>query len=102
MFSKRELVDAINECEKTPSDYADCERLATFYTIYDHLYSDAKPAEVTEERVIGNYGDSEFLKAVEGCKPADVWPIVDDLMNTMEVMHPQLYNKILIQIDKIK
>jgi hypothetical protein len=36
MFSKKELMDAIDELERSPSTYQNAEKLATFYLLYDH------------------------------------------------------------------
>ena len=102
MFSKSELLDAIEDLEMAPATYQNAEKLATFYTLYDHLYVRKEPVsriESIEEVVIGDYGDSEFFQAVMDKKSDDVWMIIDELMETLKVMQPKLYQA---TIDKIK
>lgn len=102
MFSKSELLDAIEDLEMAPATYQNAEKLATFYTLYDHLYVRKEPVsriESIEEVVIGDYGGSEFFQAVMDKKADDVWMIIDELMETIKVMQPKLYQA---TIDKIK
>jgi hypothetical protein len=102
MFSKSELLDAIEDLEMAPATYQNAEKLATFYTLYEHLYVRKEPlsrVESIEEVVIGDYGDSEFFQAVMDKKSDDVWMIMDELMETLKVMQPKLYQA---TIDKIK
>lgn len=101
MLTKRELLEAVKECEESPSNYHDCEKLATFYTIYDHLYPDTSIEQI-EEATVGNYGDSEFLTEVSGCDSRQAWGVIDELMNTLKVMQPRLYNAIIVKLEQIK
>ena len=97
MLSRRELESAIRECEAGSSNYQNCEKLATLYTIYDHLY--AEPVNtVTEESVIGDYGVSDFLMLVRGGKAEKVWSIIDELMTTLQVTNPRLYDGVMRKI----
>jgi len=102
MFSKSELLDAIEDLEMAPATFQNAEKLATFYTLYEHLYVRKEPlsrVESIEEVVIGDYGDSEFFQAVMDKKADDVWMVIDELMETLKVMQPKLYQA---TIDKIK
>ena len=45
MFSKGELLDAIEELEASPATFQNAEKLATFYTLYDHLYVQKEPMQ---------------------------------------------------------
>ena len=102
MFTKSELLDAIDELEASPATYQNAEKLATFYLLYDHLYVTKEPEariESVEEVKIYRYGDSEFLQVISGQKSEDVWKIIDELMTTVRVLQPKLYQA---TIDKIK
>ena len=102
MFSKSELLDAIDELEMSPSTYQNAEKLATFYLLYEHLYMKKEPVsriETVEEVIISDYGDSEFLQLVTGKRSDDVWLVLDDLMNAVKALQPKLYNAV---IDKLK
>lgn len=101
MFSKSELLDAIEELEMSPATYQNAEKLATFYALYDHLYVRKEPMERIEsinEVVVDDYGDSEFLQSVMGRKADQIWMVMDELMETVKVLQPKLYQA---TIDKI-
>lgn len=102
MFSKNELLDAIDNLEMAPATYQNAEKLATFYTLYDHLYVKKEPVnriESIREVTIDMYGDSEFLKAITDKKSEGIWMVMDELMSFIQVMQPKLYQA---TIDKIK
>ena len=101
MFTKNQLLDAIDELELAPSTFQNCEKLATLYLLYDHLYGDKMPTAVQEtirEVIIPRYGDSEFLTSIEGQDAQKVWMIVDELMETIKALQPRLYNATLQQL----
>lgn len=98
MFSKSELIKAINDLEQAPATYQNAEKLATFYLLYDHLFIEAEPVmriEPTEEVIIADYGLSEFLQTIAGQKAANVWPVLDELFDAVKVLQPRLYNATL-------
>lgn len=102
MFSKNELLDAIDELEMSPSTYQNAEKLATFYLLYEHLYTTREPVsrvEQIDEVIISQYGDTEFLRLIADRKAEDVWAIIDELMEAVKVLQPKLYNAVL---DKLK
>lgn len=102
MFSKAELLDAIDELEASPATYQNAEKLATFYLLYDHLYIDKEPMnriEKVREVTIDRYGDSEFLEAITDKKPEDVWKVIDELLSILKTLNPRLYEA---TIDRIK
>lgn len=102
MFSKAELIEAIEELETSPATFQNAEKLATFYQLYDHLYaprlSDSKPVP-TGEVTIYNYGGSEFLEAIGGQDAEEVWKIIDELMTAIKALNPRLYNATLDRIN---
>lgn len=98
MLSQRELDNAIREFENAPANYENCKKLATFYTIFDHLYTDKEPVEKKQQEVIGFYGESEFLDLVGNRDAVSVWQIMDELMDTLKVVNPRLYESVLRKI----
>lgn len=83
-------------------------RLASLYTIRDHIaddvpkyersYSQAAPPE---EDVVGEYGDSDFLQAVCGKDSATAWAVMDELMDTLKVVNEKVYNSVMRKISNI-
>jgi hypothetical protein len=102
MFSKRELLEAIDELEASPATYQNAEKLATFYSLYDHLYVEKEPMsriESVREVKIDRYGDSEFLEAITDKNPEKVWKVIDELLSILQTLNPRLYEA---TIDRIK
>lgn len=105
MISEDDLKTAIAECQGARNPTANtCIKLAAFYTIYDHLYP--KQAETTkdvpttifqtvDEEYISDYGDSEFYQAIKGKRAADVWNVMNELMDTIQILNPRLYDGVM-------
>lgn len=111
MITERALQEAIAECqgERNP-DRNTCMMLAAFYTIQDHLYPGRelpqysfaeppdKPIQYSGAESVGNYGSSDFLQAIQGKDPGEVWRIMDELMDTLKMVNERLYNSIMRKI----
>ena len=103
MFSKNELLDAIDDLESAPATYQNAEKLATFYTLYDHLYVREIPknlVEMTREVTIDRYGDTEFLKAIDGMNAEKAWLIMDELMSTLMALQRKLYDATIDRLEQ--
>lgn len=103
MFSKNELLDAIDDLEMAPATYQNAEKLATFYTLYDHLYVREVPknlVEMTREVTIDRYGDTEFLKAIDGMDAEKAWKIIDELMSTLMALQRKLYDATIDRLQR--
>ena len=95
MIKEQDLHEAIAECqgEKNPNANT-CIKLAAYYTILNnirgtetHSYSFAP--EPTEQ-VRYNSG-SEFSEAVNGMDVNDFIEVMDELMDTVQILMPKLY-----------
>ena len=91
MITHRELVNCISECENAQPSYQNCEKLATFYTIFDHLYTDS---EKKLEQQVDDYGQSEFLQAIKGKSTDEMWLVMDELMDALQITNPRLYESV--------
>lgn len=102
MFSECELIKSIREIENAPPTFQNMQKLATFYTIYDHLYSvPAEPRELkktVQENVVEWYGDSEFLSLIEDKEAEKMWLLMDELMSTIKALQPRLYEATMQEI----
>ena len=99
MLSKRDLERTIEDLERNPCSFQDCQKLATFYTIYDHLYGDpvAKEAKV-ERETVGDFGSSDFLQAIRGMDAERAWVLMDELMSAVQITNKRLYESVLRKI----
>lgn len=100
MITIRELDGAIRECENAPVSYQNCEKLATFYTILDHITEEPQEIEHSYDppQGIGDHGDSEFLQAIKGRSEAEIFPLMDELMETILITNPRLYQGVMRKI----
>lgn len=48
--------------------------------------------------VVGDYGDSDFLRAASGVDQHDAWAIMDDLMDTLHTVNPRVYEGVMRKI----
>ena len=109
MITEHDLMEAIAECQGERNPNANtCIKLAAFYTIREHLfpasakmeaptYSFAAPPDQVE-KTISYFSDTEFGRAIEGKRAADVWPIMDELMDAVLVLQPRLYASVISRI----
>lgn len=111
MLDRKEIDIEIARLEYGESSYPAYAKLANLYTIrnqmnhkehteYDHEYS-AAPAAVEYDPMVAQYGDSEFLISIAGKHPADMWGIMDDLMDTLRVANPRVYNGVMRKINAL-
>ena len=103
MITERDLEQAIAECqgERNPNAQT-CIKLAAFYTIKHELFGKAEQlpgysyaAPATVDTQIEYTSDTEFSRMIDGRNPDDVWPVMDELMSTIEVLMPRLYDGVM-------
>lgn len=111
MITEKDLQEAIAECEgqRNPTS-STCIKLAAFYTIRQYMFPDisGQPHEqsVRAEQPAkpANYVDydsgSEFSMLVKGMNFQDFMEIMDDLMDTLTVINPKLYNGIMQKLSE--
>lgn len=107
MITEFDLQEAIAECQGVRNPNANtCIKLAAFLTIQKELYGDKADRETPlysydqpPVETVGYYGETEFAKVIEGRKPDDVWPIIVELMSTVQVVQPRLYDAVLRKIN---
>lgn len=105
MIREEDLQEAIAECQGVRNPNANtCMKLASYYTILDHtkeekpMYSYAPPPTNTVDT---SFMDSEFAQAVDGKPQEDVWRLMDELMTTLQVINPRLYNSVMRKVADI-
>ena len=109
MYTDVELIDAINEIKSGKHTIQNCEKLAAIYTVLDHLYPLPQMKEdrgysndsAVNAEVIGLYGDSDFLKLINGKPSKEVWLIVDELIDALHVLNPRLLSNFLDKIQDV-
>jgi hypothetical protein len=80
-------------------------KLAAFYTIRNEMFGKPEQYETpdysfaaapvdTAETIHYDSG-TDFSQIIDGRDPADIWPIIDELMSTVQVLMPRLYDGVM-------
>lgn len=106
MITEKDLQEAIAECQGQRNPNANtCIKLAAFYTIRRELFGEEKEAgqlpgyayamQTESEPMILNDSDSEFARMIDGRPQAEIWPLMDEMMDTIHAIHPRLYSAVM-------
>lgn len=108
MITEKDLQEAIAECIGQRNPNANTAiKLAAFYTIKRELYGEDKDAvqlpspagysfaPAPEVSLVDNPSDSEFARIVDGRPQKEIWPLMDEMMDTISMIHPNLYHAVL-------
>lgn len=104
MLDPKEIDIEIARLEYGESSYPAYAKLANLYTIRNQMqkqepetrsYESAYSSAPADPALVEAYGDSDFIAAISGLNQAEVWEIIDDLMDTLRVTNPRVYNGIM-------
>ena len=106
MITEQDLQEAIAECQGQRNPNANtCIKLAAFLTIRRELFGEEKDAErlpgysyamqTESEPMIINDSDSDFARAIDGRRQEEIWPLMDEMMDTIHAIHPRLYTAVM-------
>lgn len=99
MITERELDEAIAEClGQRKATAKTCIQLASFLDLKERLYGGTAPRRPDRKQsyayasvdMMGS--KSEFAEAVDGLPVDQAMHIVDEMMQTVKVMQPSLYD----------
>ena len=93
MITEKELIEAIRECEEEPPSFTSIKKLANLYIVYNQLYGKAEPIKTEKS--------GEFWNAVNGKDAEKVLVIMAELMETLEVLYPKVYNNIIKKLSDL-
>jgi arginyl-tRNA--protein-N-Asp/Glu arginylyltransferase len=86
MPTKEDLQQAIEKLEDTETSFEVCQKLATYYFLYDKYYN----------RIHPNYmSDSKFMEAVADISLDSLLEVMDELMECVAVINPKLHDSVL-------
>ena len=105
MITLRDLEEAIAECQGQRNPNANtCVKLAAYYTIRRELFGEEKDAEQPSysyapapdpDPVVVNDGNDDFARMVDGRDQAEIWPILNEAMETLQIVMPKLYTAVM-------
>lgn len=106
----KEIEWAIQELEGQESSEGRYTLLAALYTCRNEMMGLSSPqpqiaayseaAGPTADR-LGQYGDSDFLRAVAGKNPAEAWIVIDELMETLQVINQRIYDSTMRKMERL-
>lgn len=106
MITENDLREAIAECQGERNPNANtCIKLAAYYTILENI----TPKSDVQEAVSPAYSfladgsvhidsETDFARKVEGMQTDDVLKLMDELMTTLQVVNPRLYDSVMRRI----
>lgn len=102
MITEQDLDQAIAEChgERNPNANT-CIKLAAYYTIRNELFGRIEPigysasAGPVDTHTIDYESDTEFSRMIHDREPGEVWPVMDELMETIQIIMPRLYDGVM-------
>lgn len=108
MLTEKRLASEIEELMNGKETVQTYEKLASLMIVQDHVYPKQAYSASSEpqnkgivtmpEYVVDDFGNTEFLRKIQGKSAEEMWLLMDDLMEVLAVINPRLYNSI---IDKI-
>lgn len=115
MITERDLKEAIAECQGVRDPNANtCIKLAAFYVILDHIQqtqtADTEKADTPTysymsapigKNTVYYESESDFARKIYGMDYEQIMPIVDELMDTLSILNPSLYNGVMRKISEI-
>ena len=91
MISLEQITGEISALEGETPTHAVMQKLAALYIVRDHMIIQT-PASTPD--VIVAVSDSEFMKKINGMQVDHVMTILDELMTTLSVVNPNLYDAV--------
>ena len=106
MITQKDLQEAIAECygQRNPNA-STCIRLAAFLIIQKELYGESESKQeysyaAPPDNTVEYDSGTEFSNAVTGRPQSDVFPVLDDLMDTLYATNKPLYKAVLRNLTK--
>ena len=103
MITEHDLAEAIAECEGQRNPSANtCLKLAAFYTIRDNMFPkkedipfySMQSMPMTDDKVKYE-SKTEFGQVVADMDIDELMPVMDELMTTLKVLVPKLYDGVM-------
>ena len=103
MITLREVLESLDELEEMPHNWETAQKLAVLLALRDHLEPAPEPAASREAApaVPQIPAESEFLRLALSGDPVRVWPVLDELMGTLEAMQPRMYEAVMRRLREI-
>lgn len=107
MITEHDLQEAIAECQGQRNPNANtCIKLAAFLTIQREMFGDERTSTPIETYSFSSdphpkieySGDTPFTKSIYGMDISKFVGLMDELMTTLEIINPGLYNGVMRKV----
>ena len=100
MIREEELREAIAECQGERNPNANtCIKLAAYYSILDHMNPEQTPeVKTVEVRPEYSFADSELSRAFDR-DPERTMDLLEELLQTLQLLNPRLYNSFIYKLE---
>ena len=109
MITEKDLLQAIAECQGERNPNANtCIKLAAYYTIQKAMFGEDSEPEysfassptipIVSSSTVSINIQTEFAQTINGMEQSKVWPVVDELMETLKAMQPRLYKAVMSKL----
>jgi len=111
LITEHDLHEAIAECQGSRSPNANtCVKLASYYTILDHINKDKESnVDITPTYSFASApafeaysSKSEFGTIVKDIDYMDCMTVLDEMMETMRIIVPKLYDAVMRKLTALK
>ena len=104
MISIEQISGEISSLEEEKPTHMTMQKLAALYTVRDHMIIGEEKSEpaVIVSGAIPMLSESDFSKAVYEMDTKSVMGVIDELMDTLRLMQPKLYEAVMRKISALK
>ena len=112
MLDIKEIDYWISRYKQEADELKDCVVLSALYSLRDRLMEEQEPqshpqiaayseAAAPAGASLGQFGDSEFLRAIAGKDTFDVWAVMDEHMNALRAVNPRVYTGVMRKLNML-
>ena len=98
MITMEQINGEIDILENEKPTHTTMQKLAALYIVRDHMILAAQPHGAVVVDALPDFGESEFAHAVSGRSPREIMSAMDELVSTLQVVNPRLYNCLMHKI----
>lgn len=107
MITLHDLDEAIAECNGDRNPNANtCIKLAAYLILKREMFGLPQTEKERDQYSFSSGPDpvpemseSDFLRAVSGKNSVEVWKIMDELMESMQVLQPRIYDSVMRKVN---
>ena len=103
MISIEQIGGEIAQLEEEKPTHATMQKLSALYIVRDHMIlgNEDEPQTVMVTGKVPMISESEFSKQIYDRDVKKVLPVLDELMETLRLIQPRLYNAVMVKLAEL-